>query len=158
MKSRQQPPVFALRGMAASRSDRPPRAPRGPTVVGMAQTHTTWCLPHASRPGHRICSSHSAPSACTRSEHGSCTEFSVNAVAHKHGGSLWVVHAGMQPGLAPSAQPRDTLLNIRILLHNGTASSMPGKGHGWAAQWPGHPGALWRAAAERAAWWWVSEC
>jgi hypothetical protein len=51
-------------------------------------------------------------------------------------GNTIVVHAGMEPGVPPIAQARDTLLSIRSLHTNGTATSLPGGGKGWAAAWP----------------------
>ena len=53
----------------------------------------------------------------------------------KEFGNVVVVHAGFQPGAAQ--QTRDTMLTIRSLNANGTASALPGLGDGWAAQWRG---------------------
>jgi hypothetical protein len=57
-------------------------------------------------------------------------------------GDVAVVHAGMEPGTPPQEQRRDTLLTVRSLLPNGTASAAPGRhptsAHSsWAASWKG---------------------
>ena len=52
-------------------------------------------------------------------------------------GHVAVVHAGFQPGTPANEQTRDTMLTIRSINANGTASSLPGRGDGWAAKWRG---------------------
>ena len=57
-------------------------------------------------------------------------------------GRVRIVHAGMEPGTPAHAQRRDTLLTVRSLLPNGTASSLAGRKPmsqhtSWAASWEG---------------------
>ena len=57
-------------------------------------------------------------------------------------GQAVVVHAGMEPGTPAALQRRDTLITIRSLLRNGTASALAGRKPmsqhtSWAARWNG---------------------
>ena len=57
-------------------------------------------------------------------------------------GQAIVVHAGMEPGTPAAMQRRETLITIRSLLRNGTASALAGRKpmsqhSSWAARWKG---------------------